>query len=174
MRVLLTGGTGFVGSWTARAVVDAGHQVRYLVRDAYESGLNLPGPYGQYEIPLLIQDRSFNADGSLFYPTSRTFFDGFAGPYLPTPDISPIWNPEFFGNTMMVNGNTWPFLNVEQRRYRFRFLNACNARTLLLTLDRSGLPFWQIGADGGFLRRPSAPTSSWTSRACRPARPSRS
>ncbi len=32
MRVLLTGGTGFVGAWTAKAIVDAGHQVRYLVR----------------------------------------------------------------------------------------------------------------------------------------------
>ena len=33
-------------------------------------------------------------------------------------DISPIWNPEFFGNTMVVNGKTWPYLEVEQRRYR--------------------------------------------------------
>ncbi|OBG18429.1 oxidoreductase [Mycolicibacterium celeriflavum] len=33
MRVLLTGGTGFVGAWTAKAVADAGHQVRFLVRD---------------------------------------------------------------------------------------------------------------------------------------------
>ena len=56
---------------------------------------------------------------------------------------------------MMVNGNTWPFLNVEQRRYRFRFLNACNARALILKLDRDGLPFWQIGSDGGFLPRPA-------------------
>ena len=49
-----------------------------------------------------------------------------------TRDISPIWNPEFFGNTIMVNGNTWPFLNVEQRRYRFRFLNGCQSRFLIL------------------------------------------
>ena len=55
----------------------------------------------------------------------------------------------------MVNGNTWPYLDVEQRRYRFRFLNACNARTLILKLDRDGLPFWQIGSDGGFLPRPA-------------------
>ena len=46
----------------------------------------------------------------------------------------------------MVNGNTWPFLNVEQRRYRFRLLNGCNSRTLLLKLDRDGssvLADWQ-------------------------------
>jgi bilirubin oxidase len=106
-----------------------------------------------YEIPLAIQDRSFNADGSLFYPDSRTFFDEFAGPFIPDSDISPIWNPEFFGNTMVVNGRTWPFLEVEQRRYRFRFLNGCNARFLILAFD-NGLPFWQIGSEGGFLPAP--------------------
>ena len=54
------------------------------------------------------------------------------GPISADTDVSPIWNPEFFGNTIMVNGNTWPFLNVEQRRYRFRFLNGCDARFLIL------------------------------------------
>jgi hypothetical protein len=51
------------------------------------------GPY--YEIPIAIQDRSFNADGSLFYPDTRAFFDGFRGPYIPDSDVSPMWNPEF-------------------------------------------------------------------------------
>jgi FtsP/CotA-like multicopper oxidase with cupredoxin domain len=109
-----------------------------------------------YEIPLAIQDRSFNAaDGSLFYPDTRAFFDGIAAPYIPDSDVSPIWNPEFFGNCMMVNGNTWPFLNVEQRRYRFRILNGCNARALIL--DFSGIPgvqVWMIGNEGGFLPAP--------------------
>ena len=63
-----------------------------------------------YEIPIAIQDRSFDADGGLFYPDTREFFDGFAGPYVPDSDIAPIWNPEFFGNTMVVNGRTWPSL----------------------------------------------------------------
>jgi FtsP/CotA-like multicopper oxidase with cupredoxin domain len=76
-----------------------------------------------FEIPIAIQDRSFNADGSLFYPDSRAFFDHFPGPFIPETEISPIWNPEFFGNMLMVNGNTWPFQKVEQRRYRLRFLN---------------------------------------------------
>ena len=54
---------------------------------------------------------------------------------------------------MVVNGRTWPYLNVEKRRYRFRILNACNARFLILKLS-NGLPFWQIGAEGGFLPAP--------------------
>ena len=108
-----------------------------------------------YEIPIAIQDRSFNADGSLFYPDSREFFDEIAGPYIPTSDLSPIWNPEFFGNTIMVNGNTWPFLTVEQRRYRIRFLNGCNSRFLILDFNNiSGIEVWQIGNEGGFLAAP--------------------
>ena len=89
-----------------------------------------------YEIPIAIQDRSFNADGSLFYPDSRVFFDGDRRSLHPDTDVSPIWNPEFFGNTIMVNGNTWPFQTVEQRRYRFRFLNGCQARFLILDFSR--------------------------------------
>jgi FtsP/CotA-like multicopper oxidase with cupredoxin domain len=108
-----------------------------------------------YEIPIAIQDRSFNADGSLFYPNTRAFFDGIAGPYIPGTDISPIWNPEFFGNFMMVNGNTWPFQTVEQRRYRFRFLNGCDARFLILDFGNiPGVEVWQIGNEGGFLAAP--------------------
>jgi FtsP/CotA-like multicopper oxidase with cupredoxin domain len=109
-----------------------------------------------YEIPIAIQDRAFNADGSLFYPDSRAFFDGIEGPFLPEDmGFSPIWNPEFFGNCIMVNGNTWPFHNVEQRRYRFRFLNGCQSRFLIL--DFNGIPgieVWQIGNEGGFLAAP--------------------
>jgi bilirubin oxidase len=107
-----------------------------------------------HEIPIAIQDRSFDADGSLFYPSTREFFDGFAGPYVPDSDIAPIWNPEFFGNAMVVNGRTWPVLEVEPRRYRLRFLNGCNSRFLILQLGDGNLPFWQIGAEGGFLPAP--------------------
>ncbi|HEU5317185.1 MAG TPA: multicopper oxidase domain-containing protein [Chloroflexota bacterium] len=144
-----------------RANVYAGLAGFYLLRDAYEKSLNLPGPYGKYEIPLAIQDRSFNVDGSLFYPDTRVFFDGFTGPYIPTPgsDISPIWNPEFFGNVMVVNGKTWPKLNVEPRKYRFRFLNGCDSRWLVLQLGTkalrpAGLKFNLIGTDGGFVSGP--------------------
>ena len=120
---------------------------------------SLPGPApalgdaagtAYHEIPLVIQDRTFDVDGQLFYPSSREFFDGFSGPYVPDSDISPIWNPEFFGNAMTVNGRPWPVLEVTARRYRFRLLNGCNSRFLLLRFD-DDRPFWQIGNDGGFL-----------------------
>ena len=108
-----------------------------------------------YEIPIAIQDRSFNTNGSLFYPDTRAFFDGISGPFIPESDVSPIWNPEFFGNTIMVNGNTWPFQTVERRRYRFRFLNGCQSRFLILDFsDIPGVEVWQIGNEGGFLAAP--------------------
>jgi spore coat protein A len=108
-----------------------------------------------YEIPMAIQDRSFNIDGSLFYPTTRKFFDEIVRDYIPVGDFSPIWNPEFFGNTMMVNGNTWPFQTVEQVRYRFRFLNGCQSRFLILNFSSiPGVEVWQIGNEGGFLAAP--------------------
>ncbi len=116
-----------------------------------------------YEIPIAIQDRSFNSNGSLFYPDSRRFFGNPAvdGPYIPTTDISPIWNPEFFGNMIMVNGNTWPYQIVEQRRYRLRFLNGCDSRFLILDFNSiPGVEVWQIGNEGGFLPAPVNITAS--------------
>lgn len=108
-----------------------------------------------YEIPVAIQDRSFNADGSLFYPDSRAFFDDIAGPFIPDSDISPLWNPEFFGNMLMVNGTTWPFHTVEQVRYRLRMLNGCQSRFLILDFNAiPGVEVWQIGNEGGFLAAP--------------------
>jgi FtsP/CotA-like multicopper oxidase with cupredoxin domain len=108
-----------------------------------------------YEIPIAIQDRSFNVDGSLFYPDTREFFDGIVGDFIPDGEFSPIWNPEFFGNMMMINGNTWPFQTVEQRRYRFRFLNGCQSRFLILDFNAiPGVEVWQIGNEGGFLDAP--------------------
>jgi FtsP/CotA-like multicopper oxidase with cupredoxin domain len=126
----------------------------------------LPGPSPRlgdapgtayYEIPIVIQDRSFDRDGSLFYAPNRAFFDGFNGPFAPASDVARIWNPEFFGNTMVVNGRTWPYLEVEPRRYRFRFLNGSDSRFLILTTAEERLKFWQIGADGGFLAAPTMP-----------------
>ena len=111
-----------------------------------------------YEIPIAIQDRAFNDDGSLFYPDTRTYFDGLVGPFIPDGGVegfSPIWNPEYFGNTIMVNGNTWPFQVVEQRRYRLRFLNGCQSRFLILDFNEiPGIEAWQIGNEGGFLAAP--------------------
>jgi spore coat protein A len=124
-------------------------------------------PFGTYyEIPIAIQDRSFNADGSLFYPADRAFFEGLEPnqlqiPFTPEPakdgtsDVAPIWQPEFFGNMMVVNGQTWPYLDVEQKRYRFRLLDGCNSRFLILDFGNiPGVQVWQIGAEGGFLAEP--------------------
>jgi len=115
----------------------------YFIRDEFEDELNLPR--GGYEVPLLIQDRMFNADGSLQYPTVSD------GTHL-------VWVPEFFGDVACVNGVAFPFLEVEPRKYRFRILNGSNARFYHLTLvDQAGEagPFFnQIGTDGGLLPAP--------------------
>jgi FtsP/CotA-like multicopper oxidase with cupredoxin domain len=126
-----------------------------LPSPAPKEGDMFPPNKTYYEIPIAVQDRSFNTDGSLFYPDSREFFDGFAGPFIPETEVSPIWNPEFFGNMIMVNGNTWPFQTVEQRRYRLRFLNGCQSRFLILDFNNiPGIEVWQIGNEGGFLAAP--------------------
>ena len=99
------------------------------------------------EIAVAIQDRSFNADGSLFYPDNRAFFEGLLPAQLQIPfvgdlapngtslsDIAPIWNPEAFFNTMVVNGVSWPQMEVAPALYRVRLLNGCNSRFLNLSL----------------------------------------
>jgi spore coat protein A len=123
----------------------------YLIRDPEEDAFNLPS--GAYEVPLMIQDRSFGADGSLLYP--------------PVPNgTHPVWMQEFFGNAICVNGKATPYLEVEPRKYRFRLVNGSNSRFYHLTLvpaDNAGKPngepadappFIQIGSDGGLLPAP--------------------
>ncbi len=159
-----------------RANVYAGPAGFYLLRGGPDDdGVvgTLPGPApalgdppgrDYFEIPIAIQDRSFNDDGSLFYPDSRAYFEGLDPsqlqiPFAPDPacggpsDVAPIWHPEFFGNAIVVNGKTWPSLDVQRRRHRFRLLNGCNSRFLILRMDND-LPFWQIGNEGGFLPAP--------------------
>jgi FtsP/CotA-like multicopper oxidase with cupredoxin domain len=113
------------------------------------------------EIPIVIQDRSFNSDGSLFYPETRAFFEGVEPrqlqiPFIPNrrSDISPIWNPEAFFNVMVANGVAWPKLEVAPALYRFRFLNGCNSRFLWLKFDHPDVEVYQIGAEQGFLPAP--------------------
>lgn len=132
---------------------------------APKEGDKFPPNKTYFEIPIAIQDRAFNVDGSLFYPDTREFFDGIVEPVIPfgsTPEeFSPIWNPEFFGNMMMVNGNTWPFQTVEQRRYRIRFLNGCQSRFLILDFNQiTGVEVWAIGNEGGYLAAPVNITAS--------------
>ena len=57
---------------------------------------------------------------------------------------------------MVVNGRTWPFLEVEPRRYRFRILNGCNSRFLILRFDDPKVEVWQIGNEGGLPAGPGA------------------
>jgi spore coat protein A, manganese oxidase len=124
-----------------RLNVFAGLAGAYILRDDNDTGaepnpIGIPG--GGYEIPLVIQDRQFNSDGTFLYPRST---------------ISGVtWIGEYFGDVMLVNGKVWPFLNVEPRLYRFRILNGCNARILNLHLD--GVPVQQIGAEGGLYAAP--------------------
>ncbi|MBI5116635.1 multicopper oxidase domain-containing protein [Candidatus Poribacteria bacterium] len=158
--------TGLAGFYILRGGSDD-----RIIDSATGRSAKLPGPapalgdspcMTYYEIPLAIQDHSFNSDGSLFYPDNRDFFEnlpegtlaGFGVQFAPDTDVAPIWNPEFFGNTLVVNGHTWPYLNVEPRRYRFRLLNASDTRFLILQFGEPNLSFWQIGADGGFLAEP--------------------
>ena len=98
----------------------------YIIRDPFEQALDLPT--GEFEIPLVIQDRSFHPDGSLKYPATL--------------------EEHFFGDKILVNGKIWPFLNVKKGKYRFRVLNGSNARTLTLSLSNEA-SFTQIGTDGG-------------------------
>jgi spore coat protein A len=129
------------GLGATRLNVFAGLAAAYILRDEFDTGQE-PNPIGipgaAYEIPLVVQDRQFKSDGTLLYPAS---------------DIpGATWIGEYFGDTMLVNGKVWPFLDVEPRMYRFRILNGCNAR--ILTLDLGGPNLWQIGAEGGLFDIP--------------------
>ncbi|HXL50547.1 MAG TPA: multicopper oxidase domain-containing protein, partial [Candidatus Limnocylindrales bacterium] len=125
----------------------------YMIRDPNDPIAPLL-PSGQYEIPLAIQDRSFNLDGSLWFSSVGD-----------NPDVHPYWQPEFFGNAIMVNGVVWPNLNVQPHQYRFRVLDGSNARfyTLTFTYHMGGkdilVPFTQMGTEGGYLRTPASMTS---------------
>ena len=121
-----------------RLNVYAGLVGLYVIRDGLDTGAEPNGlgvPGGAYEIPLMLADRLFDRSGQLFY----------------SPDST--WIPEFFGDTPLVNGAVRPYLEVEPRRYRFRILNASNARFWNLTIP-GGPPAFQIGSDGGLFDRP--------------------
>jgi spore coat protein A len=119
-----------------RLNVYAGLAAYYLIRDDQDTGaepnpIGIPG--GDYEIPIVIQDRSFYRDGELLYADD--------------------WEPEFFGDTAVVNGAPFPFLEVEPRKYRFRFLNGSNSRFYNLAIA-GGPPFHHIGSEGGMFDAP--------------------
>jgi spore coat protein A len=125
----------------------------HIIRDDAEDAL--PLPRGAREIPLLICDRSFEADGSLRYPS--------VDPELMRHGVADPYAGGVLGDVMLVNGAPWPELEVDAARYRFRVLNACNARRLTLSLDPkppgSSGGLVQIGSDGGLLAAPLTHTS---------------
>jgi spore coat protein A len=137
-----------------RLNVYAGLAGAYLLFDPAELSLPLPQPLDPTYIPLVIQDRMFDTNGQLYYPINPlmgTIPKGSTTSPWPGPSV-----PEFFGDTILVNGKVWPYLNVEPRRYRFRFINGSQARFYNLTLTGPKVvpPFVQIGAEGGYLPAP--------------------
>lgn len=128
-----------------RLNVYAGLAGFYLVRDANETALRSSGilPSTTYEREIVIQDRMFTDDGALFLPSEAEF------PGAPEPSA----HPEFFGDFIVVNGATWPYMSVEPRKYRFRLLNGSDSRFYVLRFG-DNMPFMQIGTDNGLLDKP--------------------
>jgi len=123
-----------------RINVMAGMAGFFIIRDPVEKALNLPS--GAFEVPIVIQDREVDAGAQIVYPTVGD-----------NPTVHPQWVPEFFGDLIVVNGKVYPYLQVEPRKYRFRFLDGSNARFYNLGMTPQ-VPWWQIGTDGGLLMEP--------------------
>jgi spore coat protein A, manganese oxidase len=117
----------------------------YIITDPGNEPAGLPA--APYDLGICIQDRMFTTDGQLWYPNEGE------------SQVHPVWIPEFFGDVIVVNGKVWPYLNVEPRKYRFRFLNGAQARFFSLALSERvnstpGPAFYQIATDGGYLAEP--------------------
>jgi spore coat protein A len=124
----------------------------YIIRNQYDTGLPnnpLGLPAGPYEIGLAIQDKQFLANGQLWFPADAQTWNG-------TPNVAST-GPEMFGDVIMVNGQAWPKMNVEARRYRLRLLNGSDSRFYTMTFGDPAVgttPIWQIGTDDGLLNSP--------------------
>jgi spore coat protein A len=119
----------------------------YLLLDQVDNGTTVNGqkvPSGNYHLPIVLQDKTFNPDGTLWYPTQGN------------NAVRPIWVPEFFADTPVINGKAYPRLDAEPRRYRLRLLNGSQARFYNLSFDNQGvaLPFHVIGAEQGLMPAP--------------------
>jgi FtsP/CotA-like multicopper oxidase with cupredoxin domain len=117
----------------------------HIVRDDEEDAL--PLPKDEKDIPLMICDRSFDVDGSFLYPSLDPSLQG-------KPGVEDDYMDGVLGDAILVNGAPWPVLEVSNTRYRFRILNASNARRYELALEPGNAPFVQIGGDGGLLGAP--------------------
>lgn len=114
---------------------------------ALPTGLDPVGLGGRLLVPLVIQDRMFDTNGQLFFPNVGV-----------NPE-HPYWVPEFVGDTIIVNGKVWPFMNVDQQRYRFYLINGSNSRPYEMFLQDPvsgvrGPRMWVIATDGGYLDSP--------------------
>ncbi|QLY31505.1 multicopper oxidase family protein [Nocardia huaxiensis] len=131
-----------------RLNIQAGLAGMYYVRDEFDTGREdnpLGLPAGEFEIPLVVQDRTFNPDGSV---------QPMVGTYIPEG-----YNQSGqLGDVCCVNGKVWPFLEVRRTVYRFRILNGSNSRPYIFELS-NGMPFWAIGTELGLLDAP-VPTPS--------------
>jgi len=119
----------------------------HLVHDDEEEAL--PLPRGERDIPLMIADRSFAADGSFRYPA--------VDDAQHKPGVHTRYMDGVLGDVILVNGAPWPVLDTQRLRYRLRLLNASNARRYRLALDPQppgGGGLVQIGSDGGLLEKP--------------------
>ncbi|WP_254762558.1 multicopper oxidase family protein [Natrinema marinum] len=105
----------------------------YFIEGWEEKRLNLPR--GEYDVPIMLEDRAFEEDGSLHYPDSFV--------------------PNFAGDTAFINGAVWPYMEVEPRRYRFRLVNQSNGRTFAIALENEdghdAPAMHQIAPGHGFL-----------------------
>ncbi|BCJ56178.1 spore coat protein A [Actinoplanes sp. NBRC 14428] len=120
----------------------------HLVHDDEEGVLGLPAE-GR-DLPLMIVDRSFAADGTLQYPALDPTM-------AKQPGVRNAYASGVLGDAILVNGVLWPYAEVPAVRHRLRLLNASNARRYRLVLDPpppGGKGFVQIGSDGGLLDRP--------------------
>lgn len=104
------------------------------VEDSHSDELNIPKDYGINDIPLIVQDRSFDENNQLNYDKSYNA-DGTQG------------------ETLLINGTINPYIKVTETWIRYRIFNGSNSRNFTFNLkDKSA--FYQIATDGGFLNHP--------------------
>uniref|UniRef100_A0A7N0UBK7 Uncharacterized protein n=1 Tax=Kalanchoe fedtschenkoi TaxID=63787 RepID=A0A7N0UBK7_KALFE len=114
----------------------------YVLRDhKVERPLHLPHGH-VYDRTLVVFDRSFKTDGSIYMDRVGN-----------NPKIHPQWQPEYFGDAIIVNGKAWPYLSVRRRKYRFRIINASNARFFRFFFD-NGLDFIHVASDSAYHDKP--------------------
>ncbi|XP_052205731.1 multicopper oxidase LPR1-like [Diospyros lotus] len=114
----------------------------YIIRHPEVEGpLGLPCG-DEIDRPLFVFDRNFRVNGSLYMNSTGN-----------NPCIHPQWQPEYFGEAIIVNGKAWPRLIVSRRKYRFRIINASNARFFNFFFT-NGLGFTVVGSDSAYIERP--------------------